>query len=78
MPPSQPWRDIPPANVVREGLGRLSGASGRLPRNATAAEQQKTFLIDKLFIDIHHYHQVPKDRLGRLLHRETLLRGIAA
>lgn len=78
MPPSQPWRDIPPANVVREGFGRLSGASGRLPRNATAAEQQKTFLIDKLFIDIHHYHQVPKDRLGRLLHRETLLRGIAA
>lgn len=81
MPPAQPWRDIPSAAAVQEGLRRLD-IEDNLQRlgvlDGGKAAKQKTSLKTRLSTDVAHYHRVPKDRLSSLVPRETMLRGIAA
>lgn len=86
MPPAQPWRDIPSAEAIQGAFCRLT-TEGRLTTednlqrlgvlDGRKAAQQRT-LKTRIYNGVSNYHRVPKDKLGRLVERETMLRGIAA
>jgi hypothetical protein len=74
MPPTQPWRDIPPASAVQAELHRLDGGNRRPPGNT----QQRTALKAAILSQIDAYHRVPKDALFMLKPRAGMLHSIAS